>query len=173
MQTSLFENESKGAEFSPCRKWRYALWRFWEDDPEGDIMGCIGLNPSVANEHVPDPTLKRVVNFAQQWGYSGVYMLNAFAFVTSYPTEMKAAHKAGIDPVGPDNNAKLVEYAAKCEIVVAAWGNDGAWLDRDVDVINLPGIREKLFYLKLTAACQPNHPLYLPKTTKPKKWTFS
>ena len=39
----LFETGiEKGAQFSPCKKYRYALWRTWNAD-DGHVM-FIGLN---------------------------------------------------------------------------------------------------------------------------------
>jgi hypothetical protein len=54
----------KEAEFSACRKNRYALWRVWnEADP---LVMFIGLNPSVADETADDPTIRRCIQFAGQ-----------------------------------------------------------------------------------------------------------
>ena len=33
----------KGAELSPCRRYRYALWRIWDDSKPAVMF--IGLNP--------------------------------------------------------------------------------------------------------------------------------
>jgi hypothetical protein len=38
----------KGAIFSPCRTWRYLLWRNW--DLSLPACAFIGLNPSTADE---------------------------------------------------------------------------------------------------------------------------
>ena len=45
-----------GAVFSDCRKFRYALWRMWDEDKP--LVMIIGLNPSTADEKVNDPTIK-------------------------------------------------------------------------------------------------------------------
>ena len=39
---------NKGAEFSPCKKYRYKLWRIWDDTLP--LVMFIGLNPSTADE---------------------------------------------------------------------------------------------------------------------------
>ncbi|QUY40546.1 DUF1643 domain-containing protein [Acaryochloris marina] len=46
-------NECSGAAFSPCRTWRYQLWRRWNDAP---LLILMGLNPSKADESHNDPT---------------------------------------------------------------------------------------------------------------------
>jgi hypothetical protein len=50
--------EKRGAEFSPCGKYRYALWRIW--DFKKPLAMFIGLNPSTADASKDDPTIKRV-----------------------------------------------------------------------------------------------------------------
>lgn len=49
------------------------------------------LNPSTADENVDDPTIRRCINFAKDWGYGGMYVGNLFAFRTAYPKELKEA----------------------------------------------------------------------------------
>lgn len=70
-------NNSKGAEFSECRKYRYVLWRRWDWKGYGNQVMFIGLNPSTADETEDDPTIRRCIRFAKDWGYSGLLMMNA------------------------------------------------------------------------------------------------
>ena len=161
-QESLFVYPpmEKDADFSPCRKYRYALWRIW-----GRITGYamfIGLNPSTADETDDDPTIKRCIAYAKDWGYSGLCMTNLFAYRATKPKDMKAA----ADPIGPDNDQWLRDAGSQASIIIAAWGCDGSYLDRD------KAVREMfptLHYLRLTNK-QPWHPLYLPKDLKPTLW---
>lgn len=67
----------RGAEFSPCRRYRYVLWRTW--DPAAGSVNFIGLNPSTADEQVDDPTIRCCIGFARDWGYGGLVMTNLFA----------------------------------------------------------------------------------------------
>ena len=75
------------AVFSDCRKYRYALWRVWDESKPVAVF--IGLNPSTADEVNDDPTVKRCVNFAQEWGYGGLCMANLFAFMATDPEVLK------------------------------------------------------------------------------------
>lgn len=146
-----------GAHFSPCRKWRYSLWRVWDIGP---MCAFIGLNPSTADETENDPTVTRCINFAKSWGYCGMYMLNAFAFRATDPKVMKAAS----DPVGPDNDRALVYFSGLSKIVVAAWGIHGAFRNRNERVVDLiPDLQ----CFGMTAAMHPRHPLYLKSDLKP------
>lgn len=151
---------SKGAFFSPCRTWRYLLWREWRvaenSDPQRDVA-FIGLNPSTADENADDPTIRRCIGFAKAWGYDGILMLNLFAFRATDPADMKRA----VDPVGPENDAKILESVGAAAIVVAAWGQHGAYRSRAFDV------RKKLLKdfdvkcLGKTNNGHPRHPLYV------------
>ena len=139
------------AKLSECRQYRYALWRTW-DNSKPFVM-FVGLNPSTADETNDDPTLIRCMNFAKSWGYGGVCMANLFAFRATDPSVMKASK----DPVGAENNKWLKSLARDAGIVVAAWGNDGAFLGRSKQVKEqIPGMH----CLKLNKSGEPAHPLY-------------
>lgn len=123
----------------------------------------VGLNPSTADETLDDPTIRRCVGFAKDWGYSGLCMTNLFAFRATDPAKMLAAP----DPVGPDNDKVLQELAQNAGVVVAAWGTHGAHLKRDAHVRSL---LPRLHCLWLTKAGFPGHPLYLPKNLTPQPY---
>lgn len=147
----------KSAVFSPCRKWRYSLFRIWDDSIRP--VAFIGLNPSTADEENDDPTVRRCINYARAWGAGGLVMLNAFAYRATDPRDMKAAR----DPVGPDNDKALAFNAKAASLVVAAWGVHGAFMDRGEAVRRLvPG----LHCLGVTKEGFPKHPLYLRKDLK-------
>lgn len=148
----------KDAKLSKCRRYRYALWRRW--DASQPYVMFIGLNPSVADEKEDDPTLRRCINFAKSWGYGGVCMANLFAFRATDPDVMLAAP----DPVGKDNDKWLSKLAKDAGLVVAAWGNLGAHLNRSVIV---KSSLTNLHCLKLNKSGEPAHPLYQPSSSKP------
>lgn len=150
-----------GALFSPCRRWRYDLWRTWIGG-NGYAM-FVGLNPSTADETKDDPTVRRCIGFAKSWGYAGLCMTNIFAWRDTDPAGMKTA----ADPIGPENDRVLCERAAQAGVVVAAWGTHGAHLQRGTAVRRM---LPQLAYLRLTKGGYPAHPLYLPKTLKPQAW---
>ena len=146
------------AKFSECRTYRYALWRIW--DEKRPLVMFIGLNPSTADEIDNDPTVTRCINFIKDWGYGGLCMSNLFAYRETDRHKMKIYS----EPIGPFNDQWLVKLANEAEIVVAAWGNDGAHLKRSEKVIELI---PKLYYLALNKSGEPTHPLYLNGSLKP------
>jgi hypothetical protein len=77
----------KGAIFSECGKYRYALWRIWDErDP---LVMCIGLNPSTANADDDDPTIRNLTTLFKASGFSGFYMTNLFALISSDPDDLR------------------------------------------------------------------------------------
>lgn len=152
----------RDAAFSDCRKYRYALWRHWGGSPHYAMF--VGLNPSTADELQDDPTVRRCIGYARDWGYGGMWMTNIFAYRATLPSDMKAFD----EPVGPDNDWALKLLARNSGVVVAAWGTHGVHLDRANQVRKL---LPNLHYLRLTQDGHPAHPLYLPKTLKPLPWT--
>lgn len=155
----------RSAKFSPCRTWRYALHRRWNDGP---ILAVIGLNPSTADETHDDPTIRRIMGFAQRWGFGGIAMLNLFAFRATDPKDMRAA----ADPVGPGNDAALAVETAH-RTVLCCWGAHGDFKNRgNVVRTTLSGAAgRELIHLGLTKAGHPKHPLYLRGDTEPVAWT--
>lgn len=121
----------------------------------------IGLNPSTADETTDDPTIRRCVKYARNWGWSGICMTNLFAFRATRPESMKDAE----DPIGADNDRTLMEIAGCAGVIIAAWGNNGAYLGRDEEVRKMI---PRLYCLKMTNKGYPTHPLYLPRGLKPK-----
>lgn len=72
-------NMKKNAILSDDRKYRYVLSRNWDETKPTVLF--IGLNPSIADESEDDPTIRRCINFAKDWGYGGILMTNLLSFV--------------------------------------------------------------------------------------------
>ena len=161
MSEQTFLDTRRGATFSECGLYRYRLWRTW--DTGLPTLNVIGLNPSTADAVQDDPTIRRCIGFARDWGYGSLVMTNLFAFRATDPREMKRF----MAPIGQENDRHLVEVAEKAGLVLAAWGVHGDHMGRADAVIDgvLRGIQ--VHCLGRTAGNYPRHPLYLPKTTKP------
>ena len=147
----------KDVVLSPCRKYRYALRRIWDDSKKR--MMFIGLNPSYADENKDDQTIKRCISYAKQWGYGGVIMGNLFAFRTPSPAEMI---KAG-QPIGEENDKWLKRLLKEADLVVGIWGNSGAFLGRAAEVA---AVFPELHCLRITGSGQPHHIRNLPDGIK-------
>jgi hypothetical protein len=161
----MLVRSASGALFSPCRRWRYLLWRRWDElKPAANFLM---LNPSTADEVKLDPTCARARDYAERWGYGALIVTNIFAFRNTDPDRMKAAK----DPVGPGNDEAIVRAARSAAIVVCAWGNHGAHMERSAAVKGmLKAQRIKLHTLRVNAGGEPAHPLYLPGKLNPLAW---
>jgi hypothetical protein len=159
------EYTDRGALFSPCNRYRYTLWREWDKNwkiTDGQVL-FIMLNPSTADAQVLDPTVRRCLGYAIDWGFKRMMVANLFALRSTDPAALRQEQ----DPVGPDNDLAISVGAATSTLVVAAWGTHGTLKGRDQEVIGLIRKWKDLYCLALTKEGIPGHPLYLKKDLKP------
>jgi len=156
------------ADFSPCGTYRYGLTRRWDEHaPSTDTVLWLMLNPSTADAHVLDPTIRRCVGFSQLWGYGGLEVANLFALRSTDPSLLYGAER---DPVGPRNDAAIIAAARRCELIVVAWGVHGALHRRGDRVLALLAEVEGCVVrcLGTTKHGHPKHPLYVAAATAPR-----
>jgi hypothetical protein len=161
-KTSFIE---QGATFSDDRRYRYLLWRRWESRSSGTVT-FIMLNPSTADAETFDPTVRRCFGFARDWGFGAMDVVNLFALRSTYPEMLKKAR----DPVGPENDAVLLEAVKGSDLVVAAWGIHGRLYGRDLEVQKLLASKGDLHCIGTTKAGAPLHPLHQPKRLRPVRY---
>lgn len=161
-ETTLFSSAS--ALMDETGKYRLELSRIW-DSAEKNIRMIlfIMLNPSTADALVNDPTVRRCMNFAQSWGYGGLYIGNLFAYRSTDPAELIRLSRAGFDAVHENNDSHLRRMQKDSETTVFAWGNEGRLQMRDTEIIDkFPGA----FCLGKNQNGTPKHPLYVPAYTQ-------
>lgn len=199
-QTTLFA-EPKQPVFKPqepilrgalvedgCRYW---LKRAWGSGP---CVLWIMCNPSDADAMRDDPTMLRVMEFSNRWGFGSCVVINPIPLISSTPKEALAwADKVGTmdhtysDPIWcqwNDNMAHCVDFIMSIEMRVAAWGNImpadfvREWwqcvADRTPDE---PGPEIFLHCLGTNKDGSPKHPLArgknrVPAEFKPVRWEF-
>ena len=152
------EHETRKAVFSPCRNWRYHLSQKWDADKNNLIW--LLLNPSTADETQNDPTVERCERRARMWGFGGVEVFNIFAYRATDPLDMKAQK----DPVGPENDEWIAEYARRSleTTAIIGWGEHGAHNDRGRRVLDiLKANQARVNALHVNASGHPKHPLYI------------
>lgn len=153
--------EDRGAIISDCGLYRYLLWRVW--DTTKPIALWIMLNPSTADAEADDPTIRRCIGFARQWGMGGIRVANLYPFRSTKPADL---WKAAV-PEGYDNLTYIQRAVDPTGIVVAAWGAHGKE-NRVRGVRNLfAGLGLPLHALKMTKDGAPGHPLYIAGDTAP------
>lgn len=147
------------AGFSRCQSYRYWLWREFANGAGHCVF--IGLNPSTGDADRDDPTIRRCMGFASDWGYQTMTVVNLFAFRTPEPAELK---KAAL-PEGNSNRASLRRACIRADRIVAAWGTHGNHLNQANRLRKFFSTYE-LYCFGTTKANQPLHPLYQPKTAR-------
>lgn len=153
-----------GAAISQDGKYRYALWRKWAPGP---VCPWIMLNPSTADATQDDPTIRRCLGYARDWGFSGIVVVNLFSLRATDPAELRAAR----DPIGPETAMYHWNILKLCSRVVCAWGAHGSINGRGREVkVNLNLIGVLPYVLKLTKGGEPAHPLYLKGNLIPEPW---
>lgn len=153
------------AVYSPCEAYRYTLTRTW--DPVGRRVLFVMLNPSTATEVQNDPTVERCERRARALGYGAFRVCNIFAYRATDPKVMRAQ----ADPVGPGNDAAIVDFADWADTIVCAWGTHGAHRDRGAAVEALLRATGKpLCHLGLSKDGHPKHPLYIGYAHQPEAW---
>lgn len=169
----LLDGVRADATISSCGTYRYRLTRDWAETGRGHALWVM-LNPSTADADSDDQTLRTCQGFAQRWGYDGITVANLFALRSTDP---KALYNHP-DPVGPGNDETLglLFDDPKISLVMVAWGEHGAYLNRGLLVGRLAeSARRTLHVLGLTKAGRPVHPLArgksrIPADTEPQVW---
>lgn len=147
------------ASFSRCQRYRYQLKRRWEGGDGRCVF--IGLNPSTADVSADDPTIRRCIGFAQDWGFNELIMVNLFAYRTPHPSILKQYD----DPVGAGNRRALRRACDDAQRIVVAWGNHGTHLDQASRFADI-WAKYTLYCFGMSKNNQPLHPLYQRREAK-------
>lgn len=151
-----------GAEISPCGKYRYRLWRIWDESKPFCLF--VMHNPSTADAFMEDPTIRRCMGYAKAWGYGGIYVGNLSPYRATDPKDLKDLPFHELYPV--DSMYYINEMIEICQMHILAYGNP---------MEKVLGYKPNWsqtgwHYLKLTKDGNPCHPLYLKKDLTPIKF---
>lgn len=157
------------AVFSPCDLYRYRLMR--EIAGYGPTLAVLMVNPSRADAHRNDPTVRRCIDFARRLESARLLVGNMFAFRTPYIKELRWAR----DPVGPENDRYLEDIIREADVVVAAWGPaskvPAPYRERWRDVAAMAAyLKKPLHCWGVAGDGQPRHPLMLRNDTPLTLW---
>jgi hypothetical protein len=126
------------------------------------------LNPSVADDSIDDPTIRRCIGFAKSWGYSVLSVRNLFPYRATNPKELLVP---GRDIIGGERGDTEISAAKTADLVVIAWGAKVPF-DRDKEAKKLLAGKE-LWCLGKTKSGQPRHPLYCPASVNLERFYYS
>ena len=153
MASIIKNNIQRSARFSNDKKHRYKLSRHW-DLNKSQIL-YIMLNPSIGNESIDDPTIRRLISFTRKFDYGGFFVGNLFTYITPNPKTLDTS-------IGLTNkNLNVLEnLVSKVDNVVYAWGSS----------IEEPKEFRKFIFNPMCFGKNlngtPKHPLYLPSSSK-------
>lgn len=155
----------RSAVFNKERTHRFVLSRIW-DDKFSKIL-FIGLNPSTADGLEDDATVRRLINFAKDWGYGGFYLCNLFSFIATEQEDLKAWY----DPLSHGQEIKalkenilyLKRYKKICSTHVKCWGAGAFPSDTQFRIHRLFPDAQCFGHTKDR---HPKHPLYLASDTQ-------
>lgn len=157
------EEMRRTAILSPCERYRYTLGRWWGTGP---YVAFVMLNPSTADATIDDATIRRCIAYARSWQYGGLAVVNLYAFRATDPSDLWQQR----DPIGPENDAYLLQVCDDAAEVVCAWGVHAQKCRAAEVVERLTRHEIKLAVLKELRDGSPGHPLDLPANLAPRKW---
>jgi hypothetical protein len=131
---------------------------------ESPTCTFIMLNPSTADEHSDDPTIRRCIGFASSLRCTGLQVVNLYGYRTTDPAELHRVH----DPEGPENTVHLLAALKSRGPTIAAWGAL-APPDRVARMLAMPGA-DNLYCLATNQDGSPRHPLYLRADAQIRAW---
>lgn len=159
---------TSGAIISKDKKYRYSLWRIWDDAKP--LVLYIMLNPSTAegDPSTDDATTRRCYSFAKDNGYGGFYIGNLFAYrARIYRDLLKVKME---ERIGPEYEYWMAEMLLSCQDVVFAWGAFSIVPTRQQKFIDL---LPDALCLGVTKDGFPRHPLYVSGNTPFSKFSLA
>lgn len=155
--------------FSPCRQYRYRLFR--QFGMNGRTVAFVGVNPSIGDETINDASIRKMCGFAVRWGFDQIDLVNLFAWISTDVRELGRVP----DPIGRENDTHISEALAGAHLVVACWGSRLKLPQRIRP--RMVSIREIVSTVDAEVCClgktqygDPRHPLMLSYRTALEPW---
>lgn len=146
-----------GAVLSDDRAHRYWLWRIWSRSLP--LLVVVMFNPSTADERKDDPTISRLCQWAQRWGYGGVLVINLHSIRSSDPSVvrwMEPARRWGDAQAAALGHALDIAQTQDTPVLVA-WGDLAS--EDDVRPFAEAAAGLEFICLGLNASGSPKHPM--------------
>lgn len=103
------------AVISDCGRYRYRLEREGRGDGQTTI---IMVNPSTADAEKDDATIRKLRGFGERYQWGRIVVGNLFAYRSVDVRELATA----ANPIGPDNDAHLMDMLREADRFIVAWG---------------------------------------------------
>ena len=125
------------------------------------------LNPSTADAHLDDPTIRRCRGYATALECGSLEVVNLFAYRSTNPDVLAAMSRT--QAIGSENDQHILAACSGSRIIICAWGNHGYLFGRAAEVLQLIRLHgAHPMALKINSKSgQPAHPLYLRADARP------
>jgi hypothetical protein len=148
------------AYISDCGRYRHWLSRTW-GAPTRYVL-FIGKNPSEAATALDDPTIRKEIRFARDWGYNGIFKANVCDYRSTDPDALLDQ----AEPCSAENIIMIRKLAARASRIVICWGVMHPMLQHYADNVLVALQDRKLWCLGTTQDGNPCHPLFIPHSTQ-------
>lgn len=159
------------AVISDCGQYRYRLERRTQLIEDGKTIAYFGVNPSTADAHLDDHTVKKWRGFTNLNEGTRFIVGNVFAYRATNVKELAKAE----DPIGVDNAAHLMKIASDADLLVPCWGNTAKvpaslrhYFQHVLNILRESGKPIRIF--GTTKSGDPLHPLMLSYNTELIEW---
>lgn len=102
---------------SPCGQYRYTLERVLSTSGKRVAIGMV--NPSTATGDIDDATIRKLIGFGKRLDWASFTVFNKFAYRATDVNELK--HQR--EPVGPMNDAHMLNAMLFSDQIIVAWGS--------------------------------------------------
>ncbi len=168
------------AVMSPCEAYRFRLSRVWSDF--WPRCAWLMLNPSTADAEKDDPTIRRLIAWAEAWGYGGIDVVNVYPFRTSKPAELwrwlaLTNRDASAAQAMVDNLEHVRVVAADCALRLVGFGSEAGERQPHATRTALDVFRDGAFCLGSNSKGWPLHPMArgkmrIPNRARPMGWQW-
>lgn len=174
---------------SDCGKYRYRLERdqlpplpdcIIDDESfhplTGKTLAFFGINPSTADAHIDDATVRKWIGFSRRWGVGRFIVGNVFSLRSTDVKGLDSANRRHVPVTGFDHDRHIREIISEADILVPCWGDSGK-VDRNlrpcIGDLNrkLHASGKPVMTFGFTASGDPKHPLMLSYSTPLTEWS--
>jgi len=156
LRLAMLPGVTGAAEFSACGRYRYWLSRDWSGDTGTPFALWIGMNPSVAEAEIDDPTIRREIEFTKRLGLQRYVKANVMDYRATSPKRLLDA-----SPCSDRNRLEIQRLASDADRIIVCWGKLHKSLRRYGDAALLALKGRELWCLGRNDDGSPRHPLYL------------
>lgn len=154
-------------------EYKITIYKESEDKKSRFVLGTkgsntlfvIGVNPSVADENFPDPTIRKIMGFAEKNAFDSFVMLNLYPQRATNPNDLDIKEDEVLTECNIKEIRNVIQNQSNATILVA-WGNlisKRKYLISCFEKIYKALQDDNVKWIKigdLTQSKNPRHPLY-------------